>query len=129
MLIKKPVDIKPSEITPENVFRNRRQFMKESSRLMLGAAVAGSMPSIANAQSGASLKAPAPVGLVRTDPADWLKINSLVSNQRLIRGLSILENHSLLTEMSLAIIIFTNLVWISLIRLQIRVNLKQTLGR
>ena len=73
MLIKKPVDIKPSEITAENVFRNRRQFMKESSRLMLGAAVAGSMPSVANAQSGASLKAPAPVGLVRTDPADWLK--------------------------------------------------------
>ena len=36
MLIKKPSDIKPSEITPESVYRNRRQFIRDSGTLALG---------------------------------------------------------------------------------------------
>jgi len=73
MLIKKPSDIKPSEITPESVYRNRRQFMKEGTQLMLGAAAASVLPSIANAQIGDRLKAPAPTTLVRTEPAAWMQ--------------------------------------------------------
>jgi sulfoxide reductase catalytic subunit YedY len=37
MLIKKPTDIKPSEITPEGVYRRRREFIKASAALGLGA--------------------------------------------------------------------------------------------
>ena len=48
MLIKKPSDIKSSEITPEAVFRNRRQFMTGAGALALGAAT-GSLPGIATA--------------------------------------------------------------------------------
>ena len=36
MLIKKPSDVKSSEITPEKVYRNRRAFMKETAALALG---------------------------------------------------------------------------------------------
>ena len=57
MLIKKPSDIKPSEITPESVYRNRRQFIRDSGTLALGAAAATGLPSIASAQDGDSLKA------------------------------------------------------------------------
>ncbi|HAT25920.1 MAG TPA: protein-methionine-sulfoxide reductase catalytic subunit MsrP [Gammaproteobacteria bacterium] len=71
MLIKKPADIKPSEITPEVVYRNRREFMAAGSRLMLGAAVAGALPSIANAQNGDRLKARAPATMSRSAPAPW----------------------------------------------------------
>lgn len=35
MLIKKPADIQPSEITPEGVYFNRRQFMLGSAGLLL----------------------------------------------------------------------------------------------
>lgn len=71
MLIKKPSDIKPSEITPESVYRNRRQFMTDGTKLMLGAAAAGALPSIANAQNGDQLKARAPAGMTRPAPAQW----------------------------------------------------------
>jgi methionine sulfoxide reductase catalytic subunit len=71
MLIKKPSDIKPSEITPESVYRNRRQFMLEGSRFMLGAALAGSVPGMASAQGGVQLKARAPVTMQRSAPAAW----------------------------------------------------------
>lgn len=71
MLIKKPADIKPSEITPESVYRNRRQFMADGSKLMLGAAMGSALPSIANAQNGAGLKARAPAGIKRSAPAPW----------------------------------------------------------
>jgi len=37
MLIRKPLDIKPSEITPEGAYRNRRQFMRAAG--VLGAGV------------------------------------------------------------------------------------------
>lgn len=71
MLIKKPTDIKPSEITPESVYRNRREFMADGSRLLLGAAVASALPSIAHAQNGDRLKARAPVTMSRSAPAQW----------------------------------------------------------
>ena len=53
MLIKHPPDIRPSEITPESVYRSRRRFMRESGTLAAGAATL----------AGASA-----VGL----PAEWL---------------------------------------------------------
>jgi sulfoxide reductase catalytic subunit YedY len=71
MLIKKPSDIKPSEITPEHVFRNRRQFLAKSGQYAVGAAVTGAMPSIALAQDGDALKARAPAGMTRSAPAPW----------------------------------------------------------
>ena len=71
MLIKKPSDIKPSEITPESVYRSRRQFLNDGSKLLLGAATAGAMPGIANAQNGDGLKAPAPAGVPHREAASW----------------------------------------------------------
>lgn len=71
MLIKKPADIKPSEITPESVYRNRREFMADGSKLLVGAAVGAALPSIANAQNGNGLKARAPAGMKRSAPAPW----------------------------------------------------------
>ena len=42
MLIKRPEDIPSSEITPENLYRNRREFLRIASTA-LGVAAAGSM--------------------------------------------------------------------------------------
>ncbi|MCY3839589.1 MAG: protein-methionine-sulfoxide reductase catalytic subunit MsrP [Gammaproteobacteria bacterium] len=53
MLIKPPADIRPSEITPESVYRSRRRFMRESGTLAAGAA---------------TLVGPSAAGL----PAEWL---------------------------------------------------------
>ena len=43
MLIKKPADIKSSEITPKGIYLNRRQFMTSASAGLItaGAALAG----------------------------------------------------------------------------------------
>ena len=71
MLIKKPSDINPSEITPESVYRNRRQFIEDSGKLLLGAAAASTLPSLANAQIGAGLMARAPASMRRSPPAAW----------------------------------------------------------
>ena len=38
MIIKKPSDIKPSEITPESVYLNRRDFIKNGTKLIAGSA-------------------------------------------------------------------------------------------
>jgi sulfoxide reductase catalytic subunit YedY len=46
MLIKKPTDIKPSEITDHSVYMNRRRFMQSTSGLLLA-----SMASLATAES------------------------------------------------------------------------------
>ena len=62
MLIKKPSDIKPSEITPESVYRNRRQFMKDTGSLIAGVA-STSLAGSALAQDGDALKARAPEAL------------------------------------------------------------------
>ena len=71
MLIKKPSDIKPSEITPESVYKNRREFMLDGSKLLLGAAATSALPTVANAQNGDSLKARAPAAMRRSPPAAW----------------------------------------------------------
>jgi sulfoxide reductase catalytic subunit YedY len=70
MLIKKPSDILPSEITPEHVFRNRRKFMADSGKLLMGSAVAGLAPA-ALAQDGGELKARASVTQERAAPTAW----------------------------------------------------------
>ena len=69
MLIKRPSDIKPSEITPESIYKNRRDFMFDGGKALLGAA--GALPSIANAQNGEALKARAPAAMRRSPPAAW----------------------------------------------------------
>ena len=46
MLIKKPADIKPSEITPRSVYRRRREFMRAGLSLMLAA---GGLPGLSAA--------------------------------------------------------------------------------
>ena len=42
MLIKRPSDIKPSEITPEHVYRTRRRFMRDSLAVAAGAGAGAS---------------------------------------------------------------------------------------
>jgi sulfoxide reductase catalytic subunit YedY len=60
MLIKTPQDIKSSEITPKEVYLNRRQFMTAASALALagGAAAAGLDLFAAPAKAGAAQKLP-----------------------------------------------------------------------
>jgi sulfoxide reductase catalytic subunit YedY len=71
MLIKKPSDIKPSEITSESVYRSRRRFIRDSGALALGMAVGAGSSSTLSAQDGDSLKARAPVDMKRTPPDSW----------------------------------------------------------
>ncbi len=72
MLIKKPSDIKPSEITSEHVYRNRRQFMKDSGSFLLGAAAVGGGATVL-AQSGDALRARAPASLEATSAPSWMQ--------------------------------------------------------
>ena len=67
MLIKKPSDIQPSEITPEHIYRRRREFMRDGAMLAGGAMLSP----LAFGQQGDALKAAAPPGLTRTPPAAW----------------------------------------------------------
>jgi sulfoxide reductase catalytic subunit YedY len=46
MLIKRPDDIKPSEITDENVYLERRRFLKDMSNVAFFAAAAGTVPGL-----------------------------------------------------------------------------------
>tara|TARA_Y100001935_G_scaffold194134_1_gene162256 strand:+ start:1785 stop:2825 length:1041 start_codon:yes stop_codon:yes gene_type:complete len=70
MIIKKPSDIKPSEITPESVYLNRRDFIKNGTKLIAGSAgIASSFTAMA--QEGDALKARAPAAMRRTPPAAW----------------------------------------------------------
>ncbi|MEX0903682.1 MAG: protein-methionine-sulfoxide reductase catalytic subunit MsrP [Pseudohongiellaceae bacterium] len=72
MLIKKPSDIKPSEITPEAVYQNRREFLRQGAGLALGGAIGAALPGFASAQqTGDDLRARAPVELARSAPAEW----------------------------------------------------------
>jgi sulfoxide reductase catalytic subunit YedY len=54
MLIKRPSDIPPSEITPQGVYVRRREFVKAAGALALGAA-AGALPRSSRAQGGQKL--------------------------------------------------------------------------
>lgn len=71
MLIKSAPDILSSEITPESVYRNRRQFMGDA--LKFGAAAGGliAMPGAALGASGDGLRARAPADMERSAPAAW----------------------------------------------------------
>ena len=71
MLIKKPSDIKPSEITPESVFRSRRKFLSQSTGLLVGGAIGGGLTNNAMGQNGDALKARAPANMRRSPPAPW----------------------------------------------------------
>jgi hypothetical protein len=51
MLIKKPADIPSSEITSENVYRNRRQFMQAAAATLGAGAMAAFLPNQAFAAS------------------------------------------------------------------------------
>lgn len=71
MLIKRPSDIRPSEITPEHVFRNRRNFMVAAGHMAAGGLLGAMMPGVASGQDRGSLRARAPLSLVRSAPAPW----------------------------------------------------------
>ena len=71
MLIKKPSDIKPSEITPESVYKKRRNFILDGAKALLGAAAGSALPAVAIAQNGDALKARAPAAMRRSPPASW----------------------------------------------------------
>ena len=58
MLIKRPSDIVPSEITPRSVFRDRRRFMRDTAGLATAAMFGG----------GLSLLGPRAAGALATDP-------------------------------------------------------------
>jgi methionine sulfoxide reductase catalytic subunit len=47
MLIRKPADIRPSEITPELLYRNRRRFMQSAAAMLAVAAVPGCTEAVA----------------------------------------------------------------------------------
>ena len=69
MLIKKPADILPSEITPESVYRERRKFMFDSGKLLMAGALTGMVPPAFAAE--AQLKAMASVTEQRPAPTAW----------------------------------------------------------
>lgn len=71
MLIKKPSDIKSSEITPESVYRNRRQFMGDALRIGAAASIGAGLPGLLAAAEGDALRARAPADLERSPPAAW----------------------------------------------------------
>jgi sulfoxide reductase catalytic subunit YedY len=55
MLINRPSDIAPSEITPEGMYRRRREFLQAAGALTIGGAAAALAPSEARAQAGAKI--------------------------------------------------------------------------
>ena len=71
MLIKRPSDILPSEITPRSVFRDRRRFMRDTAGLATAAMVGG----------GLSLLGSRPAGALATDPnATGTKLEGVVES-------------------------------------------------
>ena len=53
MLIKRPPDIRPSEITPPSIFRDRRRFMRESAGLATAAMLGGGLSFLGPRAAGA----------------------------------------------------------------------------
>ena len=84
MLIKSAPDIHPSEITPESVYRNRRQFMKDAMGLGVVAGAGLTIPGFAAAAPGDALRARAPTDMQRSAPADWWqgKFDSILAADR-----------------------------------------------
>ncbi|MDT8427377.1 MAG: protein-methionine-sulfoxide reductase catalytic subunit MsrP [Pseudomonadales bacterium] len=71
MLIKTSNKIPSSEITPEHVFRQRRDFIKQLG--ITGLVAGGILPVSGITAPGDALRARAPGNLVRSAPADWWK--------------------------------------------------------
>ena len=72
MLIKRPSDIRPSEITPPSVFRDRRRFMRESAGLATAAMLGG----------GLSLLGPRTAAALATDKdATGPKLENVVESE------------------------------------------------
>lgn len=74
MLIKSASDIRSSEITPESVYRNRRQFMADAARLGLVAGLGAAVPGMAltaEPRSAAALRDQIPGEMLRDAPAEW----------------------------------------------------------
>lgn len=71
---KKGYEIASSEITPESVYRSRRQFMADSTKALIGSMAAGSslLVSNTNAQTGDALFARAPADINLASKPDWL---------------------------------------------------------
>ena len=69
MLIKKPEDIKGSEITPKSIYAQRRKFLQGAGTLAAGSL----LPSLSLGQTGSALKAPAPAGLSSSPVPAWLQ--------------------------------------------------------
>ena len=55
MLIKRPHDVRPSEITPESVYHSRRRFMRATLGVASGAALAGAAPGLLLPRHAAAL--------------------------------------------------------------------------
>ena len=72
MLIKTRKEIPSSEITPESVYKARRQFLKTGANVALGAAGASLLSPTASAQVGDSLFARAPADINLASRPDWL---------------------------------------------------------
>ena len=71
MLIKRPNDIQPSEITPRSIFRDRRRFMRDSAGLATAAMLGG----------GLSLLGPRAAGALAADEnATGLKLEGVVES-------------------------------------------------
>ena len=82
MLKKSPVDIRPSEITPENIYKNRREFMGAGARLALGLTAGIVLPGALQAADGDALRARAPSEMKRAAPApSWLTQKLEASSQ------------------------------------------------
>ena len=72
MLIKTRKEIPSSEITPESVYKARRQFLKTGANVALGAAGASLLSPTVSAQVGDSLFARAPADINLASRPDWL---------------------------------------------------------
>ena len=76
MLIRRPDDIAPSEITPEHVYRNRREFLRAAGCVALGAAagslLAGCEDASAGTADGAALRS-WPDATPPAGAAPWLR--------------------------------------------------------
>jgi len=84
MLIKSAPDILSSEITPESVYRNRRQFMGDALKLGVAAGGLAGIPAPAFGASGDALRARAPADMERSAPAGWWqeKFDSIAAAER-----------------------------------------------
>jgi sulfoxide reductase catalytic subunit YedY len=80
MLISKPADIRPSEITPKALYLRRREFIRAASGAALTAAAALAPPAVAAGQHGAKLanvrKSPLSTGETPNDYDDVTSYNN-----------------------------------------------------